>query len=663
MANDLRIKIKVDKDTGQLLVTQKEFNKLGKSITTTKGAVNGFSNSIKNLAIGVSSVYLITKAFSTLKNTIISFTETSIEFERFETILTTLEGSSAKAEASMSWITDFTKSTPYQLAQVTDGFVKLKAYGIDPTDGTLRTLGDTASAMGKDLNQAVEAMADAVVGENERLKEFGVKAKVQGEEIAYSWTSASGEAKNIVIKNNAEIIQSTLSAIFNSKYEGAMEAQSRTMAGMMSNISDNWTLLKKSIMDNGLFNYFKSITSVISDLFKASFKDMAEAGQTGASLVISSFEGIIKAVAQVIDAFDIFRSGLMFLQNIGAFVYKAELYIKRFATNISNYLVEANNTIASSAIGQFLGFNTTRSKSLFDETKFKAQIDGINSYITTNALKIGELIDRDMSATTDGIVAKINAEFNKLQNSTKEISAPKTDFGNSGTFEGFNSDSSSSTSTKSVLDEQSDMWKLYSKDRLDTLEDEAKESNSIWEDMGKNFTNTFGTKFADTLLSGQASFSDFANSILEDMARMAIQSAMSPITSSLTSGVGSFFSGLFNANGNAFVNGQVQAFASGGIVSSPTFFNHSGGVGVAGEAGSELIAPMRMGNGEMGVQSKASKVVLNITNNSGNEISAEQVSEMTQTNANGESERVISIVMDGVSRNKNGIRDMLKGVK
>jgi len=65
--------------------------------------------------------------------------------------------------------------TPYP-TEVTDAFVKLKAYGIDPQAGALLAAGNAASAMGKGLNQAVEAIADAQTelaeGSNPQAKEL-----------------------------------------------------------------------------------------------------------------------------------------------------------------------------------------------------------------------------------------------------------------------------------------------------------------------------------------------------------------------------------------------------------------------------------------------------------------------------------------------------------
>lgn len=59
---------------------------------------------------------------------------------------------------------------------------------------------------------------------------------------------------------------------------------------------------------------------------------------------------------------------------------------------------------------------------------------------------------------------------------------------------------------------------------------------------------------------------------------------------------------LFKADGGAFNKG-VEFFANGGVVGSPTMFQHSGGLGVMGEAGPEAIMPLKRGSdGKLGVQ-------------------------------------------------------------
>lgn len=68
--------------------------------------------------------------------------------------------------------------------------------------------------------------------------------------------------------------------------------------------------------------------------------------------------------------------------------------------------------------------------------------------------------------------------------------------------------------------------------------------------------------------------------------------------------LGKVIPALFSANGNVFSGGaHVTAYANGGVVNSPTMFQHSGGLGVMGEAGPEAIMPLKRGaNGKLGVQ-------------------------------------------------------------
>jgi hypothetical protein len=137
---------------------------------------------------------------------------------------------------------------------------------MEPTKGLLRSLGDTSAAMGKPLMQSVEAIADAITGENERLKEFGIKARKGGGMIAYEYTDKNGKTVVKKVKaNNRELIQATLMGIWNNKYAGAMEKQSKTFAGMLSNISDAFTRFELMVMGSGLFDMMKDEVSGVLD--------------------------------------------------------------------------------------------------------------------------------------------------------------------------------------------------------------------------------------------------------------------------------------------------------------------------------------------------------------------------------------------------------------
>ena len=96
------------------------------------------------------------------------------------------------------------------------------------------------------------------------------------------------------------------------------------------------------------------------------------------------------------------------------------------------------------------------------------------------------------------------------------------------------------------------------------------------------------------------------------------------------SAVGGFFGNtigkLFNANGNAFVNGHLQPFANGGVVSSPTMFPMSGNrTGIMGEKGAEAIMPLkRTPSGQLGVQAQTSPATVNVYNQSDSRIETVQ---------------------------------------
>ncbi|WP_116082117.1 tape measure protein [Tropicimonas sp. IMCC34011] len=183
-----------------------------------------------------------------------SVVNTAAQFEGFAVQLETIEGSAAKAEQSMDWISEFARTTPYEIAGLTDAFVRLKSQGIDPVaDDAMRTLGDTASAMNKPLMQAVEAFTDASTFQFERLREFGITAQQAGDEVTFSYTR-NGEQLQEVVKKNGEDVRRFLLDNFGERFSGAMDKQSRTFSGMVSNIQDSWTDFQRRIADAGFFD-------------------------------------------------------------------------------------------------------------------------------------------------------------------------------------------------------------------------------------------------------------------------------------------------------------------------------------------------------------------------------------------------------------------------
>lgn len=200
---------------------------------------------------------------------VVGMAKTAGQFEQFQSILEVTEGSAEKAKASLEWVKQFAVDTPNNLDETMEAFVRLRAYGMDPTNGLLKTLGDTGAAMGKPVLQAVEAVADAITGENERLKEFGVVGRaIKGSNIIeYEYTDKNGKQQIAKVnKTNRKQIEQTLTRIFKEKYDGTSEKQAKTIIGIWSKLEDYWTNLQVDIMQSGAFDWIKNKLQGVLDI-------------------------------------------------------------------------------------------------------------------------------------------------------------------------------------------------------------------------------------------------------------------------------------------------------------------------------------------------------------------------------------------------------------
>lgn len=226
------------------------FRALETALTNAKTSLAGLSTESKlGLSAGLATVPAAIAGIGAAGLSVAS------NFEDASATLTTLYGDVGIAKEKFQDLSTFAAQTPFEFPELLDATVKLKAYGIEASS-YLGVLGDTSSAMGKQLNDSVEALADAQTGEFERLKEFGVKAveitKKNAEQLgasaeqvgmtALTYTDKYGKAQiKVIDRNNREAITAALvgvDGIFQ-KYTGAMETRSKTMSGMLSTLKDN----------------------------------------------------------------------------------------------------------------------------------------------------------------------------------------------------------------------------------------------------------------------------------------------------------------------------------------------------------------------------------------------------------------------------------------
>ena len=93
--------------------------------------------------------------------------------------------------------------------------------------------------------------------------------------------------------------------------------------------------------------------------------------------------------------------------------------------------------------------------------------------------------------------------------------------------------------------------------------------------------------------SGKFSFTDFAESVINDMIRIQARGLLTDLfTRVAAGGGGGMFAAVAEAKGGVYDASGRSRFAAGGIVNRPTVFSFAGGMGLMGEAGPEAILPL-----------------------------------------------------------------------
>lgn len=157
-------------------------------------------------------------------------------FEQMRAALVTATGSVQEAGAAFDQISDFAQRTPFEVSEITQAYIRLTNLGLEPTMERLESFGNIAGANSKSLMQFAEAVADASVAEFERLKEFGIKARNEGEKVAFTFRGVTER-----VQNDAASIVAFLERIGRTEFAGGMALQAATAAGAASNLSDAWS--------------------------------------------------------------------------------------------------------------------------------------------------------------------------------------------------------------------------------------------------------------------------------------------------------------------------------------------------------------------------------------------------------------------------------------
>ena len=179
---------------------------------------------------------------------------------------------------------------------------------------------------------------------------------------------------------------------------------------------------------------------------------------------------------------------------------------------------------------------------------------------------------------------------------------------------------------------------------------------SLTDDLESGFEGFF-----DYASDGFLDFGNLAKNILHEVYMEILRVAIiKPLVGGLTNmAMGAFTA---NAQGGVYDSPSLSSY-SNQVVSSPTLFAFaSGGVpnmGVFGEAGSEAIMPLtRTTGGDLGVKAVGGvqNMKIEIINQTSQGVEVSSATQRMDTDG-----MVLSIVIDGINKNKYGLRDMIGG--
>lgn len=290
--------------------TRQEIAEKNRALNNTKpSAVTGSAGiaSLTKTVIGLGAAYVgVDKLFDSLRDI---FTAGD-KFEKLKIQFEGLMGSVEAGEQATDWVKDFTKNTPLQLEEVSQVFVKLKSFGIDPMNGSLQAITDQAFKLGGGF-QEVEGISLA-------LGQAWAKQKLQGEEILQLiergvpvWElleKATGKNTLELQKLSSEgklgrdVIQKLMEQIAKDA-KGAAADNMGTLSGLISNAKDNLTQFYNQIAESGALDWLKEQLTNVNAKFAEMTKDgsLKKWAKDISDAIISIGEGIKSTIGFLVE--------------------------------------------------------------------------------------------------------------------------------------------------------------------------------------------------------------------------------------------------------------------------------------------------------------------------------------------------------------------------
>lgn len=284
---------------------------------------------------------LVQKGLNVVRDGIYKMLETGDKFEGMRTQLEALMGSVEGGERATEWITRFARDTPLRLQDVTEAFTLLKAYGLDPMDGTLQAVTDQSQKLGGGLEK--------LTGISSALGQAWAKQKLQTEEILQlvergvpAWqmlakvtgqTAAKVEELASKGKLGRDVIRQLIEEIGRDA-EGAAAANMTRLVGIVSNLRYVFDGFLNRIGESGALDYVKQQLLGVADAIDQMDRDgkLDQLATTLSDAFIEASEWVKRFIGDIAD-FDLSElsdKASTWLSDLGAKLDDARMRVQLF---------------------------------------------------------------------------------------------------------------------------------------------------------------------------------------------------------------------------------------------------------------------------------------------------------------------------------------------
>lgn len=307
------------------------------------------SENVKKEAGGLEKVFGRAKAAfagifaaQAIKSATTAIFDITKKYESYAKILEVALGSTRESEQALKLIQDTAKSTVFSVDELTASYIKFANRGIKLTKDEIIALGDLAASQGKSFDQLTEAVLDAQSGANERLRELGIVASKNGDEVSFTFRGVTKTVKATADEiKNAIIELGKLDGVAGSNAE-----QMGTLSGMVSNLGDNFESLIKNVGErlspvfSGALSIIGKVVEKFNDFISIPVEEKLIAEQRQLNLLVTQItDANIKQEERNVLLAKLQQEYPNFLQNLDAEKVKNEELTKRLSQANEQYVL------------------------------------------------------------------------------------------------------------------------------------------------------------------------------------------------------------------------------------------------------------------------------------------------------------------------------------